>query len=435
MTVVQKREAAEYALHKLSHQGASQVSIITSDGFTEELNAEAGEFSLYRTLFNSALSIKVIKNRKKGVSATTSLQKEAIDDALLAALAAADAGVEDEAEGIAEFIENRSFESGVMLPDKEKLFLRIQEYICELGARYPLINLEQFIAHYVQNHSLLINSNGVEMSASQGFYEYMSMFSGHDGDRSTSFNGYGVRFLDVDSPLMEMGMMRQMLDDTVHSFGAAPIEGKFTGPVILTPGCVTDFFATVIQLFAGEGTLLQGTAIWKDKLGSRVAHPLLNLSFSPLDPRIICGERFTADGYVSSDADLLRDGVLQSFLLSRYGSLKTGRPRSANLSGNIIIAPGNHSLADMITDIDRGLIVNRFSGGAPAANGDFSGVAKNSFSIIDGKISGPVSETMISGNLEAICQNIRAISRETICDGSSVLPWISVDGVTISGAG
>ena len=38
----------------------------------------------------------------------------------------------------------------------------------------------------------------------------------------------------------------------------------------------------------------------------------------------------------------------------------------------------------MVKNIDRGLLVTRFSGGSPSDNGDFSGIAKNSFYIQNG---------------------------------------------------
>ena len=84
----------------------------------------------------------------------------------------------------------------------------------------------------------------------------------------------------------------------------------------------------------------------------------------------------------------------------------------------------------MISGIDRGLIVNRFSGGQPSSNGDFSGVAKNSFLIEKGKVSSAVSETMISGNIIDMLNNIVAISKEQTTDGLSFMPWAEFDGVT-----
>ena len=54
-------------------------------------------------------------------------------------------------------------------------------------------------------------------------------------------------------------------------------------------------------------------------------------------------------------------------------------------------------------------------------------------SIQNGKITCALSETMISGNIGDLLKNIRAISKETVADGNSVLPAIAFDGVTVSG--
>ena len=74
-----------------------------------------------------------------------------------------------------------------------------------------------------------------------------------------------------------------------------------------------------------------------------------------------------------------------------------------------------------------------FSGGHPGVSGDFSGVAKNSFYIEDGKIQGAVSETMINGNLEKVFQNVTAVSKEVSMDGASVMPYLATEGIVISG--
>ena len=74
----------------------------------------------------------------------------------------------------------------------------------------------------------------------------------------------------------------------------------------------------------------------------------------------------------------------------------------------------------------------RFSGGMPSDNGDFSGVAKNSYYIENGKIKHPVIETMISGNISKMFLDINNISTENINFGDRILPWISFNGITIS---
>ncbi|MCR4903415.1 MAG: hypothetical protein K6A23_11205 [Butyrivibrio sp.] len=74
-----------------------------------------------------------------------------------------------------------------------------------------------------------------------------------------------------------------------------------------------------------------------------------------------------------------------------------------------------------------------FSGGEPGTNGEFSGVAKNSFLIENGKITKALTETMINGNLGKMFENIREVSKEQICFGFGVIPYIAFDGIIISG--
>ena len=68
----------------------------------------------------------------------------------------------------------------------------------------------------------------------------------------------------------------------------------------------------------------------------------------------------------------------------------------------------------------------------PSSNGDFSGVAKNSYYIKNGKIKFPITETMVSGNVKEMFENIDDISSDRVNFGSGIFPWISFNGITIS---
>jgi len=87
----------------------------------------------------------------------------------------------------------------------------------------------------------------------------------------------------------------------------------------------------------------------------------------------------------------------------------------------------------MIANVKKGILLGRFSGGSPASNGDFSGIAKNSYLIENGKIVQPLSETMIAGNAVKVLTDIIALSKERVDYGNSIVPWIHSTGVTISG--
>jgi PmbA protein len=156
------------------------------------------------------------------------------------------------------------------------------------------------------------------------------------------------------------------------------------------------------------------------------------LSSNPVDERIDSGYFVTGDTYKAENLNIIKNGILNTHLLSRYGAKKTGGERAVNQGGNYIVKNGSESLENIIKNIDKGILLCRFSGGNPSDNGDFSGVAKNSYYIEKGKIKFPIIETMISGNISQMFMNITNISKETVDFGDSILPWISFDGITIS---
>jgi PmbA protein len=86
----------------------------------------------------------------------------------------------------------------------------------------------------------------------------------------------------------------------------------------------------------------------------------------------------------------------------------------------------------LVQGVARGALVDRLSMGRPAANGDFSGVIKNSFAIEGGQVGPALSETMISGNVAQMLRDVQAVSQERVDTGNACLPWLRVDGLHFS---
>ena len=293
--------------------------------------------------------------------------------------------------------------------------------------------MEQLISNFEHSEKLYMNSNGTVLSYEHGEYVFNTMFSAHEGEKASSFNSYFCVTDNLEKPFMDLGVQRMLLEDSEKQLDTVSPEEKFVGKVIYSPDCFNELIQTALRNFASTVVLIDGTSPWKDALGTKVACEKLNIRSIPLDKRIVVGEHFTADGFPTENMDIIKDGVLKTFILSLYGANKTGLPRSLNSAQNLEVIPGDTSLEEMIKGIDKGLIINRFSGGSPSINGDFSGVAKNSFLIENGKIRSAVSETMISGNIIDMLNNIVAISSEQVTDGMNILPWAEFDGVTVSG--
>ena len=429
------KQAARYTLDALKKAGADDAQVSVSEGKTEEFNVDAGEFSLIRSVYSSGASMKIIRNRRKGTVAVNQLDRDTIDAAVAECIAAADSGVEDDALSIASLEENADFKDGALVCDKAAFFDSVIKLTEDIKREYPQIMIEQLIATHSYGKHVLANTNGVLFTEEDGSYNVSVMYSAHDGENATSFNYFDFEFLDPHADILSMDGARTMLARAVAELQTKPFTGKFVGTAVFSPACLGDLLGIVTGSFTGDLALIEGTSIWKNKLGQQVADDRFTLSVIPHDPRIVCGERITSDGYRSEDYDIIKDGVLNSFCLSEYAANKTGLARAKSTSGCIGVAPGEQSLDELIAGIEKGILVCRFSGGEPANNGDFSGVAKNSFLIENGKIAYPVSETMISGNMAEMLFHVRGFSAETVCDGSSVLPYAAFDGVTVSGGG
>jgi len=429
-----REETALYALDALKKAGADKAACRVTCGRKDEFNVEANKFSLMRTLFNDEMSLKVIKEGRKGVTIINKLDKDSVDRAAMDCVALAASAVPDEAEDIAEKAVNKNFDQGIGGADMDTLFKRSRDYIEQVKDEYPKIVMESMVTDFKGANTFYVNSNGVEFRNNREFYSVSTMFSAKDGEKSSSFNGHGSRLKSLSKPLIDIDMHRTLLSESEKSLDARMVEGKFTGKVIVTPACDDMIWQTLFGCFLSDYSMVQGTSRWKDALGTKVAGEKLTMRAAPLHPEIVAAERFTADGFESADTDIIRDGVLRSFALSLYGSRKTGKPRALNTAfGKIEVAAGTTSLEEMIRGVDKGILLNRFSGASPGPGGDISGVAKNSFLIENGAVTSALKETMISFNIVDVLGRITAISSERCLNGYTVLPWCCFDGVTISG--
>lgn len=426
-------EIAAKALAALKENGAEKAAVTARFTETHEFNVDGGEFSLFRTLFDNSLSMTAICEKKKGAVGVNRFDDETIEKAARDCAAIAASGAPDDAWDYAEGCENAPTECGAVESDTDRFFDRTRELMEDIKARHPLILMEQMIVTHKKVHKVYKNSKGAAFDVTEGYYEIDLMFSAHEGDKASSFFGSGVVTDSLDTPFIELGSIEKDLADVEKQLNTQPLTGKFTGVAVFPQSSLGTVLSSVIGNFASDSTILDGTSPWKDKLGEVVADPRITISVCPSDPRIVCGETYSSEGFKNEDFDLIKDGVLESFMLSLYVSNKTGLPRAKNQTWSLVMKPGEKPLDEIIAGIERGIVVGRFSGGDPGTSGDFSGVAKNSFLIENGKITKALSETMISGNIADLLKNVRGISKETVCDGATVLPAVAFDGVTVSG--
>jgi PmbA protein len=425
-------ETTRYALHALLQAGADKAGCSVNTSTKHELSVERAELGLLRTTVNVSINMLVIKDRKKGSISLNTLERSAIDQAVTEVLSMAAASQPDQAYDIAEAQEPRSFVAGGTEPQLDLMYDRMKEFVSAVRVKYPNIMLREVYLSFNHSKSSFMNSNEAHFQTSQGIHRCTAIFSGQEGDNVSSFIYTGFARRELEQPLLACGSIDTRLRHASEQVYSQPVWGKFTGDLVIAPDCLGSFLGFITRSLS-DRPIIAGTSVYKDSLGQQIANPIFSLHCRPVSPEIADGYFVTGDGYAAENSTLIDHGVLRSYLLTLYGAKKTGRQRAVNNGGAYVVDPGDKSLDEIIASVKRGILITRFSGGSPSANGDFSGVAKNSYYIEDGKVAYPIRETMVSGNFVEAFRHLSAISRERVDFGWAVLPWVCIPGISISG--
>ncbi|MEJ6950485.1 TldD/PmbA family protein [Natronospora cellulosivora (SeqCode)] len=419
-------------LNILMENGADKAEVSIAHQFKDEMNVNTGEISLLRSREEYNLNLTAIINNKKDFIQINKIDDKSIEAAALEVINNAKNSQPDEAHDISDILIEKEFKEDMVNLDLDLMHKRLKKFILKINDDYPELVISESILEYIDTHHYYANSKGVKLSSNSDKYTFALMFFSKKGMKTSSFNHTSLSTKDLEKELYELGSLPYLLKESIEHLDAQAIENKkFTGDIIVTPDCmnsVLDFLLSHISNYF----LIAGISNFSDKLNEKVLDEKFTLRTEPLSKKLASKKYYGSDGILNKNDYIFENGVLKNYILDLYGSNKTGYDRGPSHGGNIVIEKGDKSLDEMIKSIDQGIILSRFSGGQPAPNGDFSGVAKNSFYIENGEIKYPIKETMITGNIFDMFTDINAISEERINNGSSLLPFIHFKDINIS---
>jgi PmbA protein len=216
-----------------------------------------------------------------------------------------------------------------------------------------------------------------------------------------------------------------------------------SGPALFSPDAFEEIFlAALISAIDGD-TVLKGKSRLATKLGERIA----STGFSVVDDGTLPGglgsASFDREGLPHRRTVLVGDGILHHFLYDgktakRAKKRPTGHAQGAARSipgigtTNITVGPGDRSDDELLKELGDGLLIGRFSGNVDEVSGDFSGVAKGSFLVKNGKKTAAVQETMIAGNVYELFTKLIARGETLHRNMTTECPYVLVDGVTVT---
>ncbi len=426
------KEVVKYSIDSLKNAGAEKAQCILQFREKNEFNVASGKINLFRTIFDTNLGLTAILNNKKGSLGINKIDKDSINEAILQVVELAKASEADSANDISEKQEPKIFRSGLEKPEIDLMYNRLKSFLKYAKKNYPNTILEEVNFDFTKTESYFQNSNGVDFISKKGIYNFGVMFASKEEKKRSSYNITGFSSKNLNKELKDFSSIDTLLKQSSEQINTKIFPEKIIGDIIITPDCLGEFIDYITN-FLSDYSLISGTSIFKDKLNKSIADAKFSLYSKPVSKEIADGYFITPDGFEAQNSTIIEKGVLKTFLLSLYGSKKTGKARAVNSGGAYVVEPGNKSFQDLVKTVKKGILLSRFSGGAPSDNGDFSGVAKNSYYIENGKIRYPLSETMLSGNIAEMLRNIKGVSKERINFGDAIFPWIQFGGLVISG--
>jgi PmbA protein len=424
---VEPKQIAETALERMQAAGFqdSHVSVTVSE--QDELNIAHNEPSLLRSTENYNIALVGILDGRKAAATLTDIGDSAIADAAKDLFERVQSAPQDDANAVSAD-QVGHFEQGPVAPDLDLLAEKTNELLDYRASSTPKVMIEEGGATHRLSRTHEVTSRGTSLSCTVGCLDLGLMCTATEGDKASSFNYSGGRTNDLSGKhAAEFFALGDMLADTQNQIDTQSLGEQFTGEVILAPTAVSDLVGWLLHQL-GSQALIADSSVYKDSVGGQIAAASLSLRSNFDAPG---HAPFTADGFKAEPMVLLEQGKLTTLLPDLYGSRKTGLPHTPSTSG-WSIDPGSDSKADLIASVKKGALVSRLSMGAPAANGDFSGVIKNSFIVEDGKVGAALAETMVAGNMAQMLKDISGISSEHIDYGGEDFPWLRIPGMHFS---
>jgi PmbA protein len=410
--------------------GADAAQVRANQRHYFEVDFSARSIDLLRSLEDETAVITIFRDGKRGTATVNGREAETIETALASALVAAEAGVADPANDVADAPSEPAKTYGPAASDRAVMIGAVETFMQDLSKLYPLIKTRNSVYSFTDSLTCFANSRDVHQSQRRGAYQFGAMFSAKDGHKTTSFNYSGATSFEPFERLLSVGTINRLLDETLRSFDRKPVPEKFVGDVIITPDCLSSLMPILAHALSGAA-LFAGTTPYRESRGEMIASPLFSLFNRPRAADFPEGSDFDGVGVPTRDLDVVKSGLLADFLVDFYMSRKLSMPQTAG-TWNFVVPGGNTTIEEIIRSTQRGIIFSRFSGGYPNTNLDFTGVAKNSFYIEAGKVRHALGETMVSGNFKDLLLNIHAVSRETVNFGDNSYPYLAASGVTIS---
>jgi PmbA protein len=442
----------EHALEAAKHAGASQADVLLVESDDREVRVRGEEIEFVKQAQERGLGIRTLVEGRGGLQtaivSTSDLEAAAIDRMAEEAVALAQATAPDPIAGIPE----AGFATEI--PDLA-LFDPIDRNV-SLEARIDDAKRAEAAAR--EADSRIDNSEGSQASSgfarivygnSQGFLgHYESASHGlfceplaRDGDsmQRDYWMTAGRRLSDLEDPA---AVGRTAAGRVLRRLGAKRVP-TCEVPVLFDGITAPSLIGQLVSCLSGY-SIYRESSFLAERLGESIASDRVTIIDDGRLPGGLGSRPFDGEGQATRRNVLVKDGRLESWLLDHYSGRKLGMASTGSASRatgsaphvgttNLWLEPGEGTLDELISEIDRGLLVTELIGmGFNPTTGDYSRGAAGLW-IEKGEIVHPVEEITIAGNLGEMLEHVDRVGSELVWRGRIAAPPLRIEKMTVAG--
>ena len=438
MTKQEKYKLAKWAMQYALENGAQQASVSISNSKSSSIDVREEKIDKLEQANQSSLYIRLFVDKKYSAHSTNRLNQQELERFISEAIEGTKFLAEDEFRTLPDpslYYKGDGMELKTMdetintLDPQTKIDLAFAAEKEALGKDERIVSVT---ASYYDgmDGSVMVTSNGFEGDSSNSYFGVYASVSVKGGDARPSA-GWNKMSLFFDK-LETDNIGTKALELALEKLGQAKVESG-NMPMIVENRSVRRLLGPVISALNGS-SIQQKNSFLIDKIGKQVASDKLTITD---DPFIVSGfgsRLFDNEGLATKKRPVFEKGVLKTYYIDTYYAKKLETDPTTGGTTNLVFETGNKDLQDLVATLKKGILVKGFNGGnCNGTTGDYS-FGIEGFLIENGKITKPVSEMNITGNMKELWMNLAEVGNDVHETSSWLTPSLLFDNVAFSGA-
>ena len=427
---------ADLCISKSKDFGSTDANVLVTNSISENVNIRNKKLDGSERSENLGVTLTTFIDKKKASISSTILNENNLIDLVKKCIDATKVTPEDEFNSLPDKELHFSGEKNLELFDdthlsnEEKIdFIKEAEEIAFSNEKIVNTNGSGFSEN--KSNFILANSNGfLDGYKTSQFTAYCEVVSKSNGSMERDYEYSSKRFYNDLLTPKQIGENAANL--AISKLNPKKIESSKMDVIFdkrIAPNFLTNFASAI-----SSKSIANGTTFLKDSLNKQVFNKNINIIDKGNIKKANGSRYFDSEGVKIKELNLVKNGILNDFLIETYSGKKIQRKSNGRSSGttNLYFESGNQTFEQLKNSNKKILYINETIGrGANIITGDYS-VGASGIMIQDGNFAYPVSEITIAGNFNDMFKNL-VLANDLEFKYSTNSPTILISGMTVGG--